>query len=60
MAKKFRTLYRRPNELYQHFTCATDTKQVRIVLISVNDTILRKNLAYSWVFGPAGMHREIG
>ena len=47
MAKKFRTLYRRPNELYQHFTCATDTKQVRIVLISVNDTILRKNLAYS-------------
>ncbi|KAF7846377.1 hypothetical protein BT93_L4484 [Corymbia citriodora subsp. variegata] len=43
MAKKFRSLYRRPQDLYQHLTCAT----VRVVLISVNDTILRKNLTYS-------------
>jgi len=47
MGQKFKALYRKENEIYQHFTCATDTKQTRKVLVSVNDTILRRNLAYS-------------
>ncbi|KAK9898933.1 G protein alpha-subunit [Cystobasidium minutum MCA 4210] len=47
MAQKFKALYRRNNELYTHFTCATDTKQVRVVLASVNDTILKRNLQFS-------------
>lgn len=47
MAEKFRSQYARGKELYHHFTCATDTNQIKVVLISVNDTILRKNLSYS-------------
>ncbi|KAL3975766.1 [histone H3]-lysine4 N-trimethyltransferase PRDM7/9 [Sarotherodon galilaeus] len=30
--------------LYSHFTCATDTKNIRIVFVAVKDTILRDNL----------------
>lgn len=47
MCELFRSQYVRNKELYHHFTCATDTKQVGVVLVSVNDTILRKNLQYS-------------
>lgn len=30
--------------LYSHFTCATDTENIRFVFVVVKDTILRHNL----------------
>lgn len=30
--------------LYPHFTCATDTENIRFVFVAVKDTILRHNL----------------
>lgn len=30
--------------LYAHFTCATDTENIRFVFVAVKDTILRHNL----------------
>lgn len=30
--------------LYSHFTCATDTENIRFVFVAVKDTILRHNL----------------
>ncbi len=31
-------------QIYAHFTCATDTVQVRFVMAAVNDIILQSNL----------------
>ncbi|KAI9220708.1 heterotrimeric G protein alpha subunit B [Blastocladiella britannica] len=42
---RFTSLNRNPNkQVYCHFTCATDTTQVRFVMASVNDLIIRENL----------------
>ena len=30
--------------IYSHFTCATDTENIRVVFAAVKDTILRLNL----------------
>ena len=35
---------RRPKELYTHFTCATDTKNIQLVFEIVNDVIIKKEL----------------
>lgn len=32
-------------QVYPHFTCATDTSQIKFVMSAVNDIIIRKNLA---------------
>ncbi|XP_018614972.1 guanine nucleotide-binding protein subunit alpha-14-like [Scleropages formosus] len=39
-------MYQEQNEkaLYSHFTCATDTENIRFVFAAVKDTILRNNL----------------
>ncbi|XP_067376862.1 guanine nucleotide-binding protein subunit alpha-14 isoform X2 [Channa argus] len=34
----------RDKTLYSHFTCATDTENIRFVFVAVKDTILRHNL----------------
>lgn len=31
-------------KVYPHFTCATDTENIRFVFAAVKDTILRQNL----------------
>jgi guanine nucleotide-binding protein G(i) subunit alpha len=31
-------------QIYTHFTCATDTKQIKFVMAAVNDIIIQKNL----------------
>ena len=31
-------------KLYSHFTCATDTENIRFVFVAVKDTILTANL----------------
>lgn len=31
-------------QVYPHFTCATDTENIRFVFVAVKDTILRHNL----------------
>jgi len=31
-------------QIYTHFTCATDTKQVKFVMAAVNDIIIQSNL----------------
>lgn len=33
-----------PKSLYKHFTCATDTKNIKIVFSSVKDTIFQENI----------------
>nr|XP_015221211.1 PREDICTED: guanine nucleotide-binding protein subunit alpha-14-like isoform X2 [Lepisosteus oculatus] len=49
-AKKFiLSMYREQNSdkdkaIYSHFTCATDTENIRFVFIAVKDTILQQNL----------------
>lgn len=30
--------------IYSHFTCATDTENIRLIFAAVKDTILRLNL----------------
>lgn len=30
--------------LYRHFTCATDTENIRVVFKAVKDTLFRENL----------------
>ncbi len=30
--------------IYSHFTCATDTENIRLIFVAVKDTILRLNL----------------
>lgn len=34
----------REKTIYSHFTCATDTENIRFVFAAVKDTILRHNL----------------
>ncbi|ORZ34392.1 G protein alpha subunit [Catenaria anguillulae PL171] len=42
---RFVSLNRSPNkQVYCHFTCATDTSQIRFVMASVNDCIIQQNL----------------
>jgi len=42
---KFTSLNGNPNkEIYAHFTCATDTSQMRFVMGAINDIIVRNNL----------------
>jgi guanine nucleotide-binding protein subunit alpha len=31
-------------QIYTHFTCATDTTQIRFVMSAVNDIIIQENL----------------
>lgn len=31
-------------QIYTHFTCATDTKQIKFVMAAVNDIIIQNNL----------------
>lgn len=31
-------------QIYTHFTCATDTMQIRFVMAAVNDIIIQENL----------------
>lgn len=44
--QKFLSLNRNPNkkQIYVHFTCATDTAQMRFVMSAVTDIIIQKNL----------------
>lgn len=42
-------MYQEENEdkdktIYSHFTCATDTENIRLIFAAVKDTILRHNL----------------
>lgn len=42
-------MYQEQNEdkdktIYSHFTCATDTENIRLIFAAVKDTILRHNL----------------
>ncbi|KAJ3359021.1 hypothetical protein AMAG_04903 [Allomyces macrogynus ATCC 38327] len=43
---KFQGLNQTPEskQIYAHFTCATDTNQIRFVMAAVNDIIIKKNL----------------
>lgn len=41
---RFLNLNRSMREIYTHYTCATDTALMRVVMASVNDAILKKNL----------------
>jgi guanine nucleotide-binding protein G(i) subunit alpha len=42
---KFTSLNGNPNkQIYAHFTCATDTSQMRFVMGAINDIIVRNNL----------------
>lgn len=48
MLNHFSNLLRNPNKrLYSHFTCATDKEQTRFVLSSLQDFIIKQNLAAS-------------
>ena len=31
-------------QIYAHFTCATDTSNVKVVMAAVNETVIRKEL----------------
>ncbi|KAI8381194.1 heterotrimeric G protein alpha subunit B [Radiomyces spectabilis] len=44
--RRFENLNRVSNEkqVYTHFTCATDTEQIRFVMSAVNDIVLREHL----------------
>ncbi|KAJ3368591.1 guanine nucleotide-binding protein subunit alpha [Allomyces arbusculus] len=43
---KFTDLNQSPSKkIYVHFTCATDTEQIRFVMAAVADIVLRRNLA---------------
>ncbi|KAJ3372762.1 guanine nucleotide-binding protein subunit alpha, partial [Kappamyces sp. JEL0680] len=45
MVEKFTSLNQNPDkQIYSHFTCATDTTQVKFVMAAVNDIIVRGNL----------------
>ena len=45
IARKFMAMDREPNRrIYMHQTCATDTNQVQLVIDSVVDTVIAKNL----------------
>lgn len=40
-----RSLNQHPTkQIYTHFTCATDTMQIRFVMAAVNDIIIQENL----------------
>ncbi|KAL7752075.1 guanine nucleotide-binding protein subunit alpha [Sorochytrium milnesiophthora] len=43
---KFRDLNQNPDtkQVYPHYTCATDTNQIKFVMAAVNDIIIKKNL----------------
>lgn len=45
MAKKFHAVNQLSDkQIYTHFTCATDTDQVKVVMEAVYDTVLQANL----------------
>jgi len=45
LVEKFTSLNKNPDkQIYSHFTCATDTSQVKFVMAAVNDIIVRGNL----------------
>ena len=45
MAKKFNSLNQSAEkQVYTHFTCATDTDQIKVVMEAVYDTVLQANL----------------
>jgi guanine nucleotide-binding protein G(i) subunit alpha len=37
-------------EIYSHFTCATDTENIKFVFVSVTDTIIKANLKSCGLF----------
>ncbi|KAJ3369818.1 guanine nucleotide-binding protein subunit alpha [Allomyces arbusculus] len=43
---KFQALNRSPQtkQIYAHFTCATDTNQIKFVMSAVNDIVIKQNL----------------
>jgi guanine nucleotide-binding protein subunit alpha len=45
MVEKFSSLNQsQEKQIYSHFTCATDTNQIKFVMAAVNDIIVRGNL----------------
>ena len=45
MANKFEGLNQNPGKrVYTHYTCATDTKQIKVVMEAVYDIVLQANL----------------
>lgn len=50
--KKFQELNKSPNtkQIYSHFTCATDTENIKFVFNSVTDVIIKNNLKYCGLF----------
>lgn len=43
--KRFIALNQSDNkQIYTHFTCATDTKQMKFVMTAINDIIVQSNL----------------
>ncbi|KAJ1512026.1 guanine nucleotide-binding protein subunit alpha [Coelomomyces lativittatus] len=44
--EKFQLLNQSPEakQVYAHFTCATDTSQIKFVMAAVNDIVIKKNL----------------
>ena len=48
MLRKFISLHKTPNkQIYPHFTCATDTTQVKFVMAAVNDILIQAALRES-------------
>ena len=42
----FKSLNKNPNkQIYEHFTCATDTSNIRHVFDAVSDIIVQKHMA---------------
>jgi guanine nucleotide-binding protein G(o) subunit alpha len=45
IAKLFREASKNPNkQIYEHFTCATDTTNIKLVFDAVSDTIVEKHV----------------
>lgn len=49
MLHEFRSRYLQPKVLYHHFTCATDTNNVSIVIDSLADNVTREMMASSGI-----------
>lgn len=50
-AKKFTSINRNPSkEIYVHYTCATDTEQIKFVMNATNDIIVKERLARAGMF----------
>lgn len=50
-AKKFTSINRNQGkQVYVHYTCATDTEQIKFVMAATNDIIVKSNLAQAGMF----------